>query len=217
MQRLLYPLTVSLLLVTGVAHGLLTARWSEPEDPEAQRKAFARLPLVIEDWDGKSLQGDENPLPQAPFGGDVVRRYVNRIDGSVVTLYLAGGRSGPVAADHPPEGCYTGAGYTLVAPKVQRTVLRGPSSPSAQFWVANFSKAERARPVQVRLFWAWSGSGNWEAPKYPRLAFAHYDKLYKLYIVRSLLKADEPLESDPALRFIQVLVPELKKALFATS
>ena len=72
-------------------------------------------------------------------------------------------------------------------------------------------------PLHYRVFWSRSGSGDWEAPDYPRVAFARYQRLYKVYVIRRLLKPEEPLEGDPAIRFIQVLLPELKKALFTTS
>jgi hypothetical protein len=218
MQRLLpYTLVLGILIASGLAHGLITDRWSDPPDPHAQAAAFARIPMVIDDWDGGSIDTEEAQLPQEQVGSALLRRYVNRVDGSAVTVFLSGGRPGPMVAAHLPESCYPGAGYHLVTPQAKHSVLAGPSSPSAQFWVANFSKTERAVPVHLRVFWSWSGSGNWEIPDHARLAFAHYHKLYKLYVIRNLSKAEEPLENDPAIGFIKVLVPELEKALFASS
>jgi hypothetical protein len=218
MQRALpYALVLAMLIASGLAHGLITERWSEPPDPQAQVAAFSRIPMVIDDWDGRSVDAQEDQLPQEQVGSALLRRYVNRLDGSAVMVFLSSGRPGPMVAAHLPESCYPGAGYHLVAPQAKRSILSGPSSPRAQFWVANFSKTERAVPVHLRVFWAWSGSGNWETPDHPRLAFAHYHKLYKLYVIRSLLKPEEPLENDPAIGFMKIFLPELDKALFASS
>jgi len=219
LQRLLfYLLVLGMLIGTGIAHGLITDRWSGSADPQAQAAALARIPMTIDDWDGSPVETVKDHLPPELIEDSLLRRYVNRVDGSVVTLYLRGGRPGPIVAEQSPDNCFPGAGCQFVAPQARRSILAGPSSRAQQFWVANFSKTERAEPVHRRIFWSWSGSGTWETADYPRLAFAHFRKLYKLYVVRQLLKAEEPLEeNDPAIRFIQVLVPELEKALFASS
>jgi Protein of unknown function (DUF3485) len=219
MQRLVFYLLVfGMLIGTGIAHGVITDRWSGSADPHAQAAAYARIPTTIEDWDGSPVETVKAYLPPELVQDSLLRRYVNRVDGSVVIVYLRGGRPGPIVAEHSPDSCYPGAGYEFLAPPARRSILAGPSARPQQFWVANFSKTERAEPVYGRIFWSWSGSGTWETPDYPRLAFAHFRKLYKVYVVRQLLKAAEPLEdNDPAIRFIQVLVPELEKALFAGS
>src|SRR5438552_2440452 len=122
MQRLLYTCVLGILIATGLAHGLLTDRWGNPPDPQAQTAAYARIPMVIGDWDGTSMEMDENQLSQVQAGSDLLRRYVNRVDGSAVTVYLSGGRPGPVVTDHSPESCYTGSGYHFVAPPAQHSV-----------------------------------------------------------------------------------------------
>jgi hypothetical protein len=68
--------------------------------------------------------------------------------------------------------------------------------------------------VHLRLFWSWSGDGSWQAPDYPHRTFARYPFLYKLYVIRPLIKPDEPLAGDPCQEFLGLLLPELKKSLF---
>jgi hypothetical protein len=216
LRTLPYVLVLGMLIASGLAHGLITERWSDPPDPDAQAAIFARVPMVIDDWDGRTIDTDDDRLPEE-IGNALLRRYVNRVDGSVVTVFLSVGRPGPMVAGHLPVSCYPGAGYDLVGSSIKQSILSGPSSPKAQFWVSNFSKTQRAVPEHLRVFWSWSGSGTWEIPDRPRLAFAHYQKLYKLYVIRNLLKAEEPLENDPAIGFVKVLVPELDKALFPRS
>jgi hypothetical protein len=63
--------------------------------------------------------------------------------------------------------------------------------------------------------WAWSGSGDWLVPESPRVAFAKYFGLYKLYITHDLVSPDEPLMTDPMLDFARALMPKLSEALFS--
>jgi hypothetical protein len=80
--------------------------------------------------------------------------------------------------------------------------------------VATFSMADEASTVPLRVFWSWSGDGNWQVPDNPNKTFAHYPYLYKIYIIRRLLKEDEPVDGDPCMEFAKVLLPELKKSMF---
>src|SRR6266852_2093937 len=107
MQRTLpYALVLAMLIASGLAHGLITDRWSDPPDAHAQVAAFARVPMVIDDWDGRSIDTEEDRLPQEEVGNALLRRYVNRLNGSAVTVFLSSGRPGPMVAGHLPESCY---------------------------------------------------------------------------------------------------------------
>src|SRR5262249_38370793 len=90
--------------------------------------------------------------------------------------------------------------------------LAGPKP--AEFWVRRFAKNESAVPVNLRILYGWSAAGTWEAADNPRLAFARHPFLYKLYVVPELPQAEEPLEEDPSLEFLQSLLPELERCLF---
>src|SRR5438876_9731369 len=103
MQRLLYVLVFGVLITTGLAHGLIPDRWSNLPDPQVETGAFARVPMVIDEWDGRSMETEENLLAQEQVGHGVVLRYVNRVNGSAVTVFLSGGRPGPLVAAHAPD------------------------------------------------------------------------------------------------------------------
>jgi hypothetical protein len=209
-RTLLYTTLFGLVVGGGVAHGLVTDRWSAPEKEDTSW--LERVPMTLEEWDGTQAAQDRNELPQASSGNTILRRYVHRASGAAVTLFLTAGRAGPIVAAHQPDSCYPGAGFTLASPLTKRTVAIGQRS--HEFRVATFSKTERASPLHVRVYWSFGGSGDWRAPDSPRLAFAGQRRLYKLYVIRQLAKAAEPLDDDPAIPFLRALAPELEKALF---
>jgi hypothetical protein len=201
-----------LVLGSGAAHGLLTHRWEQPDDVTPE--TLGRLPVTIADWDGNPLPVDADYVPAPEDGAVLLRRYVNRVSGDAVLVYLTGGKPGPIGSAHCPDSCYPGAGYKFAAPIAKKTITTHAGSRSHEFRVATFSKTERATPTHVRVFWAWSSTGDWSTPDQPRVTFAKHRRLYKLYVIRLLVRNTEPLETEPAVGFAQLLIPELEKSLF---
>jgi Protein of unknown function (DUF3485) len=210
-KYLLYGTTLVLFLAAGVAHGVLTDRWSSPRSDVS----LDDVPFSIGGWDGTSAPKDAEQLPALGEGNDLIlRRYTDRSSGASVLVFLTRGRAGPMAAAHSPMSCYPGAGF------------RCPSGPSVRgiesdgsrhaFRVATFSKTERASPVHARVFWSYSAAGVWEVPESPRLRFAGRKQLYKLYVIRPLARPDEPSEDDPAVPFIEHLVAEIARTCFGS-
>jgi len=116
---------------------------------------------------------------------------------------------------HTPDVCYQGAGFTLAASPARSSAA--PGEAGAEFWAARFLWAGPAPGSHRRIFWAWNAGGGWQAPDNPRLAFARYPALYKLYVIREMSKRDEPPENDPCREFMRLLLPELQEALFPAS
>jgi hypothetical protein len=201
-----------LVLGSGAAHGLLTHRWEQPN--EITKDTLEGLPLTIADWDGTPLPLDPDYIPAPEDGAVLFRRYVNRVNGDAVLVYLSGGKPGPIGSAHCPDSCYPGAGYTFAAPMIKKTISTHSGSRSHDFKVATFSKTERATPMHVRVFWAWSSTGDWSTPNQPRVTFAKDRRLYKLYVIRQLARNNDPLETEPAMGFAQLMIPELEKSLF---
>jgi hypothetical protein len=213
MSRLL-PLGLMLIVVTasGTVHGLWSGRWNVLEGPERAAARLVQLPLTVGDWDGRAGELDGRQMTLAELSGARMCEYVNRRTGSVVSTLLVCGRPGPVSV-HTPEICFGGIGYELTATRVRWTE---PSlSPGAEFWVCDFHKPRAISPDRLRVFYAWSVNGDWSAPESPRLAFFREPALYKLYITRKMLKADEPLEDDAAIDFLKVFLPQVHKSVFA--
>lgn len=218
-RAFLLAILFAFLILNGLVHGLWTDRWSVDHDAEvaAAGARLERVPLTIEKWQGKDISVDQRTVPEEVVGRYLVRRYVHRNSGAAVTLFLSCGPTKAMWYDHLPTGCYPRAGYKLQGSVEQYTLptqaLAGPGEMS----VATFSMDETPPGVHLRLFWSWSGDGTWQVPEYPHRAFARYPFLYKAYVIRQLVKADEPLEGDPAKGFVDHLLPELKRSLFGDS
>jgi hypothetical protein len=198
----------AILLLAGLVHGLWTDRWHTAPAPREALTRLEAVPLTVGDWQGQALPADEEQRVQAEAAGCLYRRYQNRQTGTVVSILLVCGRPGPVSV-HPPEVCFRGAGYEPTAAPARVAV-----SP-ATFWAAEFVKRDGGVARRLRAYWAWSADGTWQAPASPRLTYARFPVLYKLYVFREAPAgaAGRP-EEEPCLAFLRPLLPELQHALF---
>jgi hypothetical protein len=209
------------LISYGIAEGLWTHRWFASAELEQATARLARVPRVVGDWEGTDQELDARTIAVADLSGYVMRRYVNRRTGAAVSMLLVCGRPGPTA-QHTPEVCYVGAGFTAkeapthaaisIPPPLTKGGLGGVEAP-ADFWLAHYNKGGPT-PEALRIYWAWNATGTWQASAKPRFEFAHRAALYKLYVVRQLSKANEPLTDEPATQFLEVFLPIVHRALF---
>jgi hypothetical protein len=203
----------AVVLGSGIAHGVWSGRWNISDGPERAAAHLSEVPLTVGDWDGRVSELSPRHMRVAELSGAHVCEFVNRRTGSVVSTLLVCGRPGPVSV-HTPEVCYGGAGYEPIASRARYT---NASLPAAAFWVCDFQKPQAATPDRLRIFYAWNAQGTWAAPENPRLAFFRQPALYKFYVIRKLAKADESLEGDPAVDFLENFLPQLDKRLFPAS
>jgi len=210
LRVLAQALAFLLLAVSGVVHGLWTGRWG----PSAALEAAARcdrVAMTLGDWEGQATVLPPRHLAVAEIAGYVSRRYVNRGTGQTVSVLLVCGRPGPIAV-HAPTVCFEGSGYHMLDNEEKYTLQPSTDSGPANFRTVRFQKPGVA-PETLRIFWSWRGRGAWMVPDKPRLTFARSGFLYKLYVVHRLSSADDPLEEDPALDFLRLLLPELQRCL----
>jgi hypothetical protein len=213
MTRIL-PIAVGIvaLLASGVVHGLWTDRWVPKPDPTAAAGRFDSLPLTIGEWDGEALEVSARELQG--LSGYLARRYVNRDTGDVVTLALMCGRP-RVVSIHSPDVCYAASGYEVTAP----TRYSPAGLPErADFWLTEMVRTRVAEQARLRVFFAWSAAGTWQAPDNPRVSYAGVPVLYKLYLLRDMPAGNPPpLADDPCVEFFRRLQPELHRGLFAAA
>ena len=195
------------LIACGVVHGLWTDRWSVKPDAAAAAARVDDLPLTLGDWQGEALPVSAREMQG--LAGYVARRYVNRSTGDAVTLALMSGRP-RVVSIHTPDVCYAGSGYEVAEPG--KFGPQGLAEP-AEFWTTDMLRNRAAEQSRLRVFYAWSDGGAWQAPDTPRVAFAGVNVLYKLYLLRDLPAGNAPLADDPCLDFFRLLQPELRKCL----
>ncbi len=213
---LLACVLLATLFGVGFVHGLWTDRWSAL-NTTAEILELEKMPLTVGDWEGKTVQEDANRqiLPDAL--NYLLRRYVNYKDGTVASVLLTRGRPGPMVIKHLPTECYPSNGYELVGqPKRFLSQAPGAREPD-EFWVATFKKTNEVVPYSVRVYWSWSATGQWQTPVQPRLTFAPYSTLYRMYVVRTLAKEDEEFEGAPVHDLIKELTTSLRGSLFASN
>jgi len=212
-QSLLTPAILALVLV-AIA-GLLP-HWLRPDAAEtaarlqAMGELLVQAPLVVADWQGRPDSEDgERAVPGAPGGAQF--HYTVRRQGTEITvsacLVLGDGRA---VADHRPAACFPGSGLRVEG--VPGDASLESEGFTASFQTAAFTKEDATASRRLRLFWAWSVDGTWEAPRWPegRLAGAPAVKIY--------LSADEPSQQLPensrCLELAAALLPELSRHLF---
>jgi hypothetical protein len=204
-------LATAAVVAGGVVHGMWTDRWYTGEETGAVASRLERISDEFGEWQGEPLEQESKP-PKG-VAGNYTRRFVNRGNGESVTVAIVGGRPGPVSI-HTPDACYGASGYE-VATQVRHRMPHEGDEPEVELWTAQFLRQRASERTQLRIFWAWSTDGNWQAPDNPRVAFARQPVLYKLYLVREMNVPDQPLSpDDPCLVLMRQLGAELRKALF---
>jgi hypothetical protein len=196
------------LVVCGVVHGLWTDRWAARTDPAAAAARFDDFPLTVGDWQGEALP--VSPRELQGLSGFLERRYVNRETGAAVTMALMCGRP-RVVSIHSPDVCYAASGYEVTTPA--KVVPPGSAEP-AEFWMTEMVRTRAAERTRLRVFYAWSAAGGWEAADTPRVSYASAPVLYKLYLLRDLPDGSPPVADDPCLELFRQLQPQLQKCLF---
>jgi len=198
-------------MVTGLVHGFWTNRWAWADETAVPAARLGQVATDLGEWHGEPLE--QAPRQMEPISGYLYRRYTNQRTGVVVVVALICGQPGPVSI-HTPDVCYGASGYE-VAPHAKYTLPASGDTPAADFWTSQLRKTQAASQTNLRIFWSWTSSGNWQIADNPRLAFAHLPVLFKLYVIRDLSSSSEPLEDDPSLDLLRQLLPELQHKVFS--
>jgi hypothetical protein len=202
-----YLAAFTIVLGTGLVHGVWTRRWAEDQYLEQVSARVRGLPLDAGDWHAQELEVEPGKLARAEVAGYLFRRYTNRSTGQSINLILLWGRFGPLAV-HTPDVCFGGAGFETLDPATAMTVPSDGSMP-ATLWTALFERKTGPLSQFVRAFWGWNAGSGWQAPRYPRLVFRGAPVLFKLYVVRDLARADEPIDAEPGVSFLRQILPAL--------
>jgi hypothetical protein len=201
-----------LVLGTGLVQGVWTDRWRRSQElAAAAARLEEKMPGDLGPWKTEPVDLDPGALKAAGAVGHWARTYRHNRSGESVTLILLCGRSGQISV-HRPEHCYRSAGYEmLTAPTLYK--LRASAEPLGEFWTALFRKQEADGLTQLRIVWSWFAGNAWSAPDNPRLAFARYPALYKLYVIHEVPLTQDAVDDDPAVELMRRLIPELSAAL----
>jgi hypothetical protein len=206
MLRILCIVTaLGIVISTGLVHGYWTGRWETDDQREQAAMPLEQIAFEIGDWEGR----DREPASRAPepMLGSIYRSYKNRKTGAVVSMSLIYGRHGPVSI-HTPDVCYDASGFRVG--EISR--IKAPGT-TAELFTTEVSKKRSDNQTVLRIFWAWNAGGRWQVTDNPRIDYARYPTLYKLYLVRELSAAGEPLDNDPCLELLGVMLPEMQRVL----
>jgi hypothetical protein len=206
------PFVVAFFIVTGAGllHGLWSDRWQASDAPEAAAERLRALPLVIGDWEGSASELDAVHAQRAEIRGSVQRLYVHRATKQEIMVVLLCGRPGPIAA-HSPEVCYPGSGFKQEAARKQHQVVPSADAVPMPLWQATFVKESFPVREQLRVYWGWNPGTTWQIAEEPRLAFARFPMLCKIYVIHRSLAGDGA--ADPCPEFLKQLLPAVNTAL----
>ncbi|MCP4885115.1 MAG: exosortase-associated EpsI family protein [Planctomycetaceae bacterium] len=202
--RLPVAIMLGLTLFSGVVHGVLDGRWSQPENLIAVGAQLQEVPERVGDWElieRNELQ--ESAAELLRCYGSIVRVYKNQNNGVLVNVAVMYGPRGPIAV-HTPEVCYDSVGTKQVGATKRETILAATERHG--FWSVQFAQEPYPDP-NLEVWYAWSDGGNWKDSDYPR--FWMTENLYKIQVAG-------PVGDDqwrPIASFLEAFVPKLQERI----
>ncbi|MCI0642801.1 MAG: EpsI family protein [Gemmataceae bacterium] len=205
-----FVIALVLLAASGLVHGRWTERWRQSEPLQDALARVSRAPLQVGAWKGKEQASKEEEFAQAGAQAYWMRTYTNPRLRTTVLAILMCGRAGRMSV-HTPEVCYRGAGYEIVETPSRLPLQSETGEELGTFWTARFVKSAGVAS-DLRLYWAWTAHGPWQAPSSPRWEFRSEPYLYKLYV-----SVDAPSgigqTSEAVLDFLRAMAPELERTV----
>jgi hypothetical protein len=187
-----------LIIGGALVNGAVTQRWAVFAPNPAQTDRLHSFEVRFQDWQPTVVPTE---MPTNERSTATARSYSSASTGKSGVVTIISGIPGSVST-HTPDVCYVGSGYRcLHGPKKETIEL--PNGP-ATVYVADFEKKTATKADRVRVRWAWTTNGVWEAPDNPRWQFAKQlnsvPVLYKLYVATPLPEPDaeeKVHEDDP--------------------
>jgi hypothetical protein len=195
---------LSLLLLGGVAHGVLSNRWGVAEDIQALGKQLSSIPMEIGPWrceeEGKL---DDQVVTMLEANGYISRVYVHQATGEAVNVFLVFGPKGPIAV-HTPEICYNSRAVKQTYER--QSVACDYDGKEGTIWKLGF-ETNTIDKRNMTVYYGWTDGGPWQAAKSPR--FWRSDFLYK---VQTASQASGKKE-DSTDEFFKAFLPEARKVM----
>lgn len=199
----------------GLIYGRLTNRWGNTQVQIDAGARLAQIPLHIGAWksDGSERLPD-SARNELACTGDTSRQYVNTASGATIGVTLVVGPAGTIAV-HKPEICFPSQNYRLLGnrKRVNITDARGLSH---ALWVVDFERQDLEGGM-VRVYYAWTTNGVWQAPDEPRYKYLGSPYLYKLQVAAPVALSTPGATQDPIPAFLRDFLPEAGDELLSTA
>jgi hypothetical protein len=194
----------------GVTHGLLSNRWGpRPSMVAAASRLKRQMPQRIGNWvfrgEGKLKEDVQETLHCAGF----VWSYYEHVEtGARVNVFVVLGPHGPIAV-HTPEICFSSNNHQAQG---ERQVVRitDAQGNKHELWDV-FFKANDVEAADMRVMYAWSSGGPWQAAQRPRFEYAGAPYLYKIQL--SGPPRTEGTGFDACSDFLQEFLAQLQQRL----
>ena len=196
---------LTLILLGGVAHGVLSNRWGVSENTQALGRQLNSIPMEIGPWkcpeEGKLDDRTIYGILEAT--GYISRVYVHQATSETVTVFLVFGPKGPIAV-HTPEICYSARDVTQTSER--QPVPADYDGKDGQLWKLGF-ETNSIDKRKMNVYYGWSDGGAWQAAKSPR--FWRTDYLYKIQTSCQAVGKKE----DSTDEFLKVFLPEVRAVM----
>jgi hypothetical protein len=188
---------VAAFVVLGAGvHGAITQRWSAFAPDTIRSDRMHAMTITLPSLETSEIPNDV-PLKERSIATS--RRYVSSETGFNAIVSLISGVPGAVST-HTPDVCYTASGYKILSNPKRVSIKLADGTP-ATYFVADFEKKKETEVERLRVRWAWTTKGTWEAPDYARFQYMKVSELYKLYLVTGLPEQDgKPTEDTTAMQ-----------------
>ncbi len=187
----------ALTIAPAILEGRYANRWGDPPNLAAAAEQLKEFPREFGAW---KYVGDGDPVSEAVcrelgLAGYVSRSYAHRENGSVMSLLLMVGQSGPLIR-HPPYICYANRANEqlgdMTAFQVETT------KPASQFNLLEYRRPQSLTNDRFLVAYSMAAGSTWSAPRMPRVAFGGAPKLYKVQLL-TLLDPSQDREKGAAL------------------
>lgn len=196
---------LALILLGGVAHGVLSNRWGVSENIQALGTQLNSIPMEIGPWkcseEGKIEDRVIYEILQA--NGYISRVYVHQSTAEAINVFLVFGPKGPIAV-HTPEICYSARAVTQTSER--QAVPADYDGKDGQLWKLGF-ETNSIDKRKMTVYYGWTEGGAWQAAKSPR--FWRTDYLYKIQTSCQAVGKKE----DSTDEFFRVFLPEVRKVI----
>jgi hypothetical protein len=195
---------LAILVLGGVAHGVLSKRWGIAENTQLLGQQLNEIPMELGPWkceeEGKLDDRVRNTLEAI---GYISRVYVHQSTGESINIFFVFGPKGPIAV-HTPEVCYSARAVTQTSER--QSVPCDYDGTEGTIWKLGF-ETNTIDKRKMSVYYGWTEGGPWQAAGNPR--FWRTDFLYK---IQTSCQATGKKE-DSTDEFLKYFMPEARKLM----